>query len=96
MIESSKLLAKIQFTHREEASTSTLCFYKLLRQLYERINKKYKFQQLHIHQVKRQHMLEKKECCMEKLFLATLWAKLLIITVNFGNKTKVFSENFGW
>ena len=33
---------------------------------------------------------------MEKLFLATLWAKLLIITVNFGNKTKVFSENFGW
>ena len=41
-------------------------------------------------------MLEKKDCCMEKLFLATLWAKLLIITVNFGNKTKVFSENFGW
>ena len=41
-------------------------------------------------------MLEKKECCMEKLFLATLWAKLLIITVNFGNKTKVFSENFSW
>ena len=41
-------------------------------------------------------MLEKKECFMEKLFLATLWAKLLIITVNFGNKTKDFSENFGW
>ena len=50
----------------------------------------------YIHKVKRQHMLEKKECCMEKLFLATLWTKLLIITVNFGNKTKVFSENFGW
>ena len=29
------------------------------------------------------------------LFLATLWAKLLIITVNFGNKSKMFSENFG-
>ena len=41
-------------------------------------------------------MPEKKECFAEKLFLATLWAKLLIITVNFGNKTKVFSENFGW
>ena len=35
-------------------------------------------------------MLEKKECFMEKLFLATLWARLLIITANFGNKTKVF------
>ena len=35
-------------------------------------------------------MLEKKECFMEKLFLATLWASLLIITVNFGNRTKVF------
>ena len=33
---------------------------------------------------------------MEKLFLATLWAKLLIITVDFESKTKVFSENFGW
>ena len=33
---------------------------------------------------------------MEKFFLATLWAKLLIITVNFGYKTKVVSENFGW
>ena len=33
---------------------------------------------------------------MEKLFLATLWEQLLIITVKFGNKTKVFSENFGW
>ena len=33
---------------------------------------------------------------MERLFLATLWAKLLIITVNFGNKSKVFSGNFGW
>ena len=31
-----------------------------------------------------------------KIFLATLWAKLLIIAVNFGNKTKVFSENFEW
>ena len=31
-------------------------------------------------------MLEKKECFMEKLFLATF----------FENKTKVFSENFGW
>ena len=41
-------------------------------------------------------MLEKKECFMEKLFLATLWAKLLTITVSFGNKTKAFSENFGW
>ena len=49
----------------------------------ERINTKYK-------------LLEKKECCMEKLFLTTLWAKLLIITVNFGNRTKDFSENFGW
>ena len=29
---------------------------------------------------------------MEKLFLATLWAKLLIITVSFGNKAKVFGE----
>ena len=46
------------------------------------------------HKVKRQQMLEQKEFCMEKLFLATLWAKLVIITVNFGNKTKVFSENF--
>ena len=33
---------------------------------------------------------------MEKLFLATLWARLLIITVNFENETKVFSENFEW
>ena len=35
---------------------------------------------------------------MEKLFLAIFmaWAKLLIVAVNFGNKTKVFSENFGW
>ena len=36
---------------------------------------------------------------MEKLFLATLWAKKKAVsndTVNFGNKTKVFSENFGW
>ena len=41
-------------------------------------------------------MLEKKDCCMEKLFLATLWTKLLIITVNLGNKTKVFGENFEW
>ena len=41
-------------------------------------------------------MLEKNDCCMEKLFLSTLWAKLLIITVNFGNKAKVFSENFAW
>ena len=31
-------------------------------------------------------MLEKKECCMEKLFLVTLWAKLLIITVNLETK----------
>ena len=30
-------------------------------------------------------------------FEPLLWAKLLlIIAVNFGNKTKVFSENFGW
>ena len=87
MIESSKLLAKMQFTHREEASTSILCVYKLLRQLYERIDTKYKLQQQHIHQVKRQHMLEKMECCMEKLFVATSWVKLLIITVNFRNKT---------
>ena len=41
-------------------------------------------------------MLGKKECFMEKFFLATLWAKLSIITVNFGYKTKVFSESFGW
>ena len=40
-------------------------------------------------------MQEKKESCMEKLFLATLWAKLLIITVSFGNKAKVFGENCG-
>ena len=35
---------------------------------------------------------------MDKLSVATLWAKLLIITtVNFGNNTKLFSENFvGW
>ena len=33
---------------------------------------------------------------MEILFLATLWAKLLIITVNFGNKTKAFGENCRW
>ena len=38
----------------------------------------------------------KEEMFHGKLFLATLWAKLLLITVNFGNKTKVFSENFGW
>ena len=25
-----------------------------------------------------------------------LWVKLLIIKVNFGNKTKASSENFGW
>ena len=35
-------------------------------------------------------MVEKKECFMEKVFLATLWPRLLIITVNFGNKTKAF------
>ena len=29
----------------------------------------------------------KKDSFMEKLFLATLWTKLLIITVNFGNKS---------
>ena len=29
---------------------------------------------------------------MEKLFLTTLWAKLLIITVNFGSKAKVFGR----
>ena len=33
---------------------------------------------------------------MEKLFLATLWAKLLMNAVNFGNKTKAFSENCRW
>ena len=34
---------------------------------------------------------------MENLFLATSWAKLLMITVNFENKTKVFiSDYFGW
>ena len=33
---------------------------------------------------------------MEKLFLATLWSKPLIITVNFENKTNAFSEDFGW
>ena len=42
-------------------------------------------------------MLEKKECFMEKLFVATLWAKRKAVnnyTVNFGNKTKVFRGNF--
>ena len=33
---------------------------------------------------------------MEKLFLANLLAKLIIITVNFVNKTKAFHETFGW
>ena len=34
---------------------------------------------------------------MEKLFLATFMGRAtnIIIAVNFGNKTKVFSENFG-
>ena len=32
-------------------------------------------------------MLGKKECFIEKFFLATLWAKLLIIAVNLGYKT---------
>ena len=45
-------------------------------------------------------MLEKKEYFLEKLFLATLWAKkkkaVNNYRVNFGNKTKVFSESFGW
>ena len=41
-------------------------------------------------------MLEKKECCMEKLFIATLWARVFIITVNFGNKTKFSGEYCGW
>ena len=36
----------------------------------------------------------RKESFMEKFFLATLWAKLLIITINFGYKTKVFSETW--
>ena len=49
----------------------------------------------YIHKVKRQHMLEKKECCMEKIFLATSSAKLLIITVDFEYKTKVFGQNCG-
>ena len=49
-----------------------------------------------IRKVKRQEMLEKKEYFIEKLFLAILWAKLLIITVDFGNKTEVFREDFGW
>ena len=50
---------------------------------------------LDIRKVRRQWMLEKKEYVMQKLFLATLWAKLLIIAVNFENKTKVFRENVG-
>ena len=50
---------------------------------------------IYIHKVKRQHMLEKKECCMEKIFLATSSAKLLIIKVNFGYKTKVVDQNRG-
>ena len=49
MIESAKLLAKSQFTHGGEASSSILGFYKLLRQWYERIDTKYKLQQLDIH-----------------------------------------------
>ena len=40
-------------------------------------------------------MLEKKDL-HGKIISSHLWAKLLIIAVNFGNKTKVFSENFGW
>ena len=76
LIKSAKLLAKSQFTHGKEASSSILCLYKLLRQWYERINRKYKLQQLDIHKV-RQYMLEKtvharkEEYWTEKLFLAT-------------------------
>ena len=102
-LESVKLLAKNQFTPEGEASSAILCFWKLFSE--ESIqNRNYYLLATYFctsgnpagrQEVTRQQMLENKECCVEKLFLATLWEQLLILTVNFGNNTKVFGENFG-